>query len=125
MEPECKEIEKTICKKINRQTIPKSCDKIETEECRTGISAEKVCFKSGCGKKAICEPVAPVEKCETEYIEKCDYVPNYSIGHKKGSKWKGWKSECLKSNGHSKSKCFKVLKGTKAKSYIHKCLNKR
>ena len=82
-------LQKTICKKINRQTIPKSCDKIETEECRTGISAEKVCFKSGCGKKTICEPVAPVEKCETEYIEKCDYVPTYSMGHKKGSKSKG------------------------------------
>ena len=82
-------MQKTVCKKINRQTIPKSCDKIETEECRQGISAEKVCFKSGCSKKTICEPVAPVEKCVTEYIEKCDYVPTYSMGHKKGFKSKG------------------------------------
>ena len=82
-------LQKTVCKKINRQTIPKSCDKIETEECRQGISAEKVCFKSGCSKKTICEPVAPVEKCVTEYIEKCDYVPTYSMGHKKGFKSKG------------------------------------
>ena len=37
----------------------------------------------------------------------------------------GWKSKGLKSKGHSKSKDFKALKGTKAKSYIHKGLTKR
>ena len=37
----------------------------------------------------------------------------------------GWKSKGLKSKGHSKSKGFKALKGTKAKSYIHKGLTKR
>ena len=34
----------------------------------------------------------------------------------------GWKSNGLKSKGHSKSKGIKAFKGTKAKSYIHKGL---
>ena len=37
----------------------------------------------------------------------------------------GWKSKGLKSKGHFESKGFKVLNGTKAKSYIHKDLTKR
>jgi hypothetical protein len=37
----------------------------------------------------------------------------------------GWKSKGFKSKGHSKSKGLKALKGTKAKSYIHKGLTKR
>ena len=37
----------------------------------------------------------------------------------------GWKSKGLKSKGHFKSKGFKALNGTKAKSDIHKGLAKR
>ena len=37
----------------------------------------------------------------------------------------GWKSKGFKSKGHFKSKGFKALNGTEAKSYIHKGLAKR
>ena len=101
----CLIFQKTVCDKIIRTNIPKSCNKPEEQEgCKTEIITceSDACFTSECGKKRTeCEDrtvIIPQEgtkqECKSETVMDCAPRPTYTNpGHKsKGFKSKGWRS---------------------------------
>ena len=105
----CLIFQKTVCDKIIRTNIPKSCNKAEEQEgCRIeNITCEDVCFTSECGKKRTeCEDktvIIPQEgtkrECKSETVMDCTPTQTYTNpGHKsKGFKSKGFKSKGFRS----------------------------
>ena len=100
----CLIFQKTVCDKIIRTNIPKSCNKAEEQEgCKIEfITCEDVCFTSECGKKRTeCEDktiIIPQEgtkqECKFETVMDCAPTQTYT---NPGHKSKGFKSKGLRS----------------------------